>query len=353
MIPKEKQAAHMLEGKTLADGWKVIKKIEKELHNTGGVYSCCYEVENEGRKGFLKAFDLSAADKVGVEAADQIQNILSAFKFEREILKKCSDHRCKNVIELISYGDLEVKEAEKYPRVDYLILEYAENGDIRDVIEEDKATLKWKFKSLHQLAKGLSEIHNLSIAHQDIKPSNVVALENEVTKITDFGSAISLNDDGKNLPDHLKKDYSGSWEYAPPELLYGYISGDPIVRRIGCDLYLLGSMIAYYFTDLSMTALIRSNLQDTLSWTNPATYGKYEELKTYIVLAFENSLEDIRRRIPVEKIQDQIILIIKYLCHPDPTLRGHERNIKQLGPNYGLNRFITMFDVMYRYYKFR
>lgn len=347
MIPKEQQAAHLLEGKILEGGWKVVKKLNPEKHNTGGVYSSCYEVQNGSRKGFLKAFDYSAASKIGAKsAADQIKNILNAFTLEREILLRCNQSRCKNVIALFEHGAIEIEEATKYPNVEYLILEYAEKGDIRDAIEENRATLKFKIKSLHQLANGLRQIHKLSIAHQDIKPSNIVTFENDVTKITDFGSAVMLNSTGLELPLHLQKDFAGTWAYAPPELLYGEINTNDVIRRIGCDLYLLGSMIAFYFTNLSMTALIKDNLDDTLSWTLNGNQGKYQEIKSFLILAYEEALTDIRRSIDNDDIKESIMTIVRYLCHPDPNMRGHAKNINEIGPNYNLERFVTMFDRM-------
>jgi serine/threonine protein kinase len=257
MIPKERQAAQMLERRKVGDGWRIIKKIEKLPHNTGGVYSCCYEVENEGRRGFLKAFDYSSADKVGRDGPEQMRDILDAYLYETEILTICTDSGCKNVIRLLDQGNLDIAEAQQYPRVEYLILEYAGKGDIRDALKDKQLTLEWKMRSLHQLANGLRQIHSLSIAHQDIKPSNLVNLTNGATKITDFGSAVLLNNSIRDIPKLLQKNYCGTWEYAPPELLYGEINNNSIIRRIGCDLYLLGSMVAFYFTNMSMTSLIK------------------------------------------------------------------------------------------------
>jgi serine/threonine protein kinase len=346
MIPKEKQAAQMLIGVELKGGWIVKKKLERENYQSGGVYSCCYEVENGLRKGFLKAFDYSAANKVSEDFVDQMKNILTAFSLEKEILEKCMTYRCKNVIQILENGSLEVKDAEKYPRVEYLILEYAEKGDVRNAISENNVSLEWKIRSLHQLAKGLNELHKISIAHQDVKPSNIVTLKSGLTKITDFGSAITLSSEKNELPKHLNNDYAGSWEYAPPELLYGDINTDPIIRRIGCDLYLLGSMVAFYFTNISMTALIKMNLEDGLCWTKNSNYGNYNAIKSYVILAFERALEDIGRQIENVYLREKVLLIIKFLCNPDPLKRGHIKNITELGSNYSLERFVTMFDLL-------
>jgi hypothetical protein len=163
-----------------------------------------------------------------------------------------------------------------------------------------------------------------------------------------LGSAVSIKAKNDELPPHLSKDFSGSWEYAPPELLYGEVNNDSIIRRIGCDLYLLGSMIAFYFTNMSMTALIAANLTDGLSWKNPSNYGKYDIVKSYVKNAFEQALTDIGRNIESKYLRDNLILMIRYLCNPDPKKRGHKKNIAEIGSDYALERFISTFDLLAR-----
>jgi len=346
MIPIEKQAAHLLAGLKLPGGWEVVKKLERGPEDTGGVYSACYEVRLDGRRGFLKAFDYSGAAKVGEDTTEQIANILNAYNLERRILAECSENRCKNVIQLLATGSVEVPGVVKYPNVEYLILEYAEFGDVRIALSKGTLTLKWKLRSLHQLANGLRQIHNLSIAHQDLKPSNIVSVTESLTKLTDFGSAAPIRAGDSELPSRLRRHISGSWAYAPPELLYFEINPNTVIRRIGCDLYLLGSMAAFYFTNMNMTALIKKNLADSVSWENPETYGHYVDVKSYLVQAFEQALEDVRSCIADDRIRDKMMLAIRYLCNPDPEKRGHEKTIRQSGPNYNLERIVTMFDVI-------
>lgn len=347
---QQNQAAFLLEGKILEDGWVVGKQIANKYEDRGGVYSCCYEVSNGERKGFLKAFDYSGAEKAGVkDTAEYLKNILNAFTLEKKILDLCTNSKCKNVIRLLSHGGLIIEEA-RYPKVEYLILEFAEKGDLQSALEENNQKMEWKLRSLHQLCKGLNQIHKLNIAHQDLKPQNIVITE-ESTKISDFGSAMPIYESFENLPEHLKSDYCGTWAYAPPDLLYGEVHDDPITSRIGCDIYLLGSMIVYYFTNINMTALIKDNLAPELCWTNwKNNYGKYKEVLPFLIQAFEESLDQIRKEINDKDVEEKVILMIRYLCHPDPTRRGHQKNINGTGENYDLNRFITMFDVLARHY---
>ena len=316
MIPKHKQAAHLLEGRILDGGWLVGKKIEKSNKGSVGIYSCYYEVSQGDRKGFLKAFDYSNAAKITDNFAAEIHNITATFNLEKEILEICRDNGCKNVIEILDTGATNIPEATEYPRVEYLILELAE-GNINEALEDPKISLEWKIRSLHQLAKGLSELHKLSIAHQDIKPANIVKLPSGLTKVSDLGSAASVKKKETELPFIQRNRYAGTWSYAPPELLYGY------------------------------------NLSDSLCWTDPRNIGKYEEYKAYLIQAFEIALQDVESQIEHDFIKENVIESIRYLCNPDPMLRGHKKNIAEIGSNYSLERFVTLFDLMARKLKIK
>jgi len=350
---KNDQAAQLLEGRVLQGGWHAVEKIAPAAHQTGGVYSSYYKVENGDRKGFLKAFDYSAAARATNDFATEINNITTAYNLERDILELCKENGCRNIIQILDKGFIDVPEAGQYPRVEYLILEYAEKGNLRDVLSNNDVTLEWKIRSLHQMAKGLSELHKLSIAHQDVKPSNIVQLSSGQTKISDLGSAAPINGDQRRLPQRQLNHLSGTWEYAPPELLYGSIASDDNVRRIGCDLYLLGSMIAFYFTNMSMTALIKNNLSASLCWTIPTNYGNYDSFKAYVIEAFEKAIADIAFQIENQYLRDKVVETVRYLCHPDPLVRGHEKNIARRGSNYSLERFISSFDLIARKLKLK
>lgn len=354
MLLKSEQAAQMLTGKTLEGGWLVGNKLEHLDGDKGGVYSCCYEVRNGNRIGFLKAFDYSGAEKVGEDPVAYMKNLLTAFSLERGILEVCTKANCKNVVALLAHGGISVEEAKKYPKVEYLILEYAEKGDIKDVLKENNKKMEWKLRSLHQLCKGLNQIHKLQIAHQDIKPQNIVVhnIANcDVTKLSDFGSATPIQAKKDDLPKHLQEVLVGTWAYAPPEVLYGETVDDSVIRRIGCDLYLLGSMIVYYFTNANMTALIREKISPDLSWTNRVgTYGRFNEIKPHLIHAFENALQELEADIDDKDVAEKVVLMVRYLCNPDPLKRGHKKNFEELGPSQDLSRFVTMLDVLATHY---
>lgn len=350
MIAINERAANLLEGKMLLNGWKVIKKLKNfEIES----YASYYLVERPNQKGFLKAFDYSRASKHGCNSSDEILEMLKAFKFEKAILEKCSVKKHKNLISLIECGELKVAEAKEYPDVNYIILEYSNKGHIDNkLIEESNFSLEWKILSLRHIANGLRNLHSISVAHQDIKPENLVLLSKEETKITDFGSAIDLELPLESVPKLFERDYAGTWEWAPPELLYGDVSSDPIIRRLGCDLYLLGSMISYYLTGYNMTSYLRANLDPSLLWINLENRGKYKELLSYIIHANNDAINDIVSRYKDEKIRETLRELLMILCNPKPEERGKSRILKgTINQRFNLEYVVSKLDFLRRYMK--
>lgn len=80
---------------------------------------------------------------------------------------------------------------EKYPELPpYIIMEYANNGTLRDIINQRKRTKSFYsteelFGIFRQLANGMNDINSL-LVHRDIKPENIL-LCGSVLKITDLG----------------------------------------------------------------------------------------------------------------------------------------------------------------------
>src|SRR5688572_12205940 len=116
-------AAEALEGASLDGGWTVVKKLEASF-GTGGNFSVQYEVEHaDGRRAFCKALDLGRAFMAN-DPAYEIEHLVRAFNFEREILEKCSRSRFSRVVTAIGHG---VAQSISFPRqkVNYILFELA------------------------------------------------------------------------------------------------------------------------------------------------------------------------------------------------------------------------------------
>jgi serine/threonine protein kinase len=100
----------------------------------------------------------------------------------------------------------------------YLSMEYAPFGDLRKYITATKKPLSPDFGSqaLQQAIEGLDFIHATGVLHRDLKPDNILVLNEREIRLADFGLAL-LPGDELDL-EELQKGV-GSLAYLPPEML--------------------------------------------------------------------------------------------------------------------------------------
>lgn len=322
-----------LQGLELDGGWTVERSLRRSRNGSGSIFSSGYEVRNrDGRTAFLKAIDFYEAG-FAPDPARVLEPLIESFNFERDLLSRCRDRNLDRVVRYISDGKVMLNGH----AVQYLILELAEK-DIRGQIDSlDRLDLAWQLKMLHQMATGLRQLHGSRIAHQDLKPSNVLV----------FGNTCKLGDLGKAShpefsPPHEEDNSPGDRTYSAPELLYGHVISDWKKRRFGADLYLLGSMIVFMFTRTSMTSLIQHELEHFHHWQ--LWKGSYEQVLPFVRDAFGRALLRVENEIP-DTVRGDLMRMIRQLCDPDPEVRGHPRN---RGVPYELERYINELNLLAR-----
>jgi len=336
-------AAEMLEGIELPNGWKVLAKMPKSA--TGGCFSIPYFVERQNGKhkqtAFLKALNFRRIlNEVDITKA--MERHTKAFNFEKETLELCRDKKLSRIAILIDSGQYTARNS-PWP-VAYIIFELAKGGDARKQLATlKKFDLAWTLRTLHQISVGLNQLHHGGIAHQDLKPSNILFFEAFGAKITDLGCADTL--DKPSLSPRGREPIPGDPNYAPPELIYGDISLDWKIRRLGCDYYLLGNLVMFFLTHGgSFNAVFHAKVDPQhrpLNWPHD-----YRSVLPYLNNAFEETLDEIKGTLPTS-IQKKIIEILRWLCHPDPKLRGHPKDISQLhGNQFNLQRITSALDLL-------
>ena len=331
--------ADNLEGIDIDGGWTVLGKLTRKKISTGGHFSVGYKVRSkDGREAFLKALDFSAASH-DPDPARALQRLTEAYNYERDLLTKCKDRKLSRVMVPISEGSVNVPGFGIFSPVHYLVFELA-SGDIRDVLDEfDAFDLLWCLRSLHNVAVGLKQLHGVGIAHQDLKPSNVLIVKDEGTKVSDLGRA---SDRSSPSPfDSLR--VPGDLGYAPPELHYANTIIDGFEKRVLSDLYLLGSLFFFHFARVSGAHALRSKLQGSKLGNT-----SFKQDLPYFQHAFEESLTDLR--IEVQKtakdLTEHIMEMVQQLCDPDPTQRGDPRWKDSVVPKYDLQRYISRLDML-------
>jgi serine/threonine protein kinase len=335
-------AAHMLEGLTLEGGWRVSGKLERPPGSTGGQFSVGYIVEKEGTQAYLKALDYSFAFMSG-DAAHVLEWMTSAYNFEVAILDRCAEQRMNRVVRALDRGELTVEGAEGVPTVSYLIFELAE-GDIRRALDSlgPAFDYAWAFRMLHHASIGLWQLHRSDMAHQDVKPSNILTFGRGSSKLGDLGRASRR---GSNAP-HDEYHCAGDPQYAPPELLYGYMASDWSARRQACDLYLLGSLVMFVFSGATTTAAVMAFLDES---QHPQEWqGSYSEVLPYVRVAFDRAIDEFEQALP-EALVPAVVPMVRQLCDPEPARRGHPRTRASRTANpYSLERYVSEFDLLAR-----
>lgn len=345
MTEKQRIPAKYLSGKILNDQWKVGNLRTKNPNGTGGNFSFCYDVVNEasGQKAFLKALDFSGA-LASREPIKVLGWLSNAFDFEQNVLELCRDKRLTKIISLIDVGNIS-PEADSSIPVPFFILELA-SGDIYEQIDfENEIDHLLNLKTLHNVSTALFQLHRNGVAHQDIKPSNVLVMSAVSHKLGDLGRA-DLR--GKPTP-YQSLPFAGDPSYAPPEAHYKSTHPDWVFRRIASDAYQLGSLITFLYTQHSMTALLHIHLHPQHNWNN--WNQTYREVLPYLHVALEQSVDYFKSRINDTELADDLAQLVFQLCDPDPTRRGFAKSASKRPTSISIEKYVTVFDRLHRKYR--
>ena len=130
-------------------------------------------------------------------------------RFQREALSASSLSH-PNIVEVYDVGE----DNESY----YIVMEYIEGKQLKQLLKRrGKLTLNEVVDIMLQVTDGMSAAHDSYIIHRDIKPQNIMILENGLIKITDFGIAMALNSTQLTQTNSVM----GSVHYLPPEQASG------------------------------------------------------------------------------------------------------------------------------------
>ena len=116
----------------------------------------------------------------------------------------------------------------------YIVMEFINGQTLKQLIKKrGKLSVPEVVDIMTQLTDGLAHAHDSYIIHRDIKPQNIMILDDGMVKITDFGIAMAINASDLTQTNSVM----GSVHYLPPEQASGKGS------TIKSDIYSLGIMM--------------------------------------------------------------------------------------------------------------
>ena len=167
-------------------------KIQQEINN--GLSSTLFLALNElNEKVVIKIFNKSSND---------------AYLREKEFFEKFQNFQ--NIVKVYDYGLIDNRKDPYFGHY-YLVMEYAEKGDLVNYIEQQNNNEKEAKKIIKQILNGYEEINNCGYIHRDLKPENILIMNDNTLKITDFGFCEKMN--------CVSSKIMGTDGYIPPEVL--------------------------------------------------------------------------------------------------------------------------------------
>jgi eukaryotic-like serine/threonine-protein kinase len=206
----------------------------------GGRYRLDAEIGRGGMSTVYRAFDTVLERPVAIKlmhreiAADSDQ--LERFRREARSVAQLNHPHVVTVIDAGEEPSAESNGAsgEDTRETPYIVLEYVDGETLKDVIRrEGPLAIPQALAYAIEIARALGAAHERQIVHRDVKPHNVLLSEEGAAKITDFGIARTLSEEGLTMAGRVL----GTTDYVSPEQALG----QPVTGQ--SDLYSLGVVL--------------------------------------------------------------------------------------------------------------
>lgn len=326
-------------GMTLSSGWVLTERLDPSKGSSGGNFGVGYKATRGSDTAFVKAIDFVDA----LQSPDPFAAIAALTQialFERDVLAYCTARNMSRVLKYFGHEYIWVgDQANPLNRVSCLVLE-AGNSDLRRLLTvTGLATCTWNLQVLKDVSQAVAQLHKGEIAHQDIKPSNVISFgdlpnaNSSAMKVGDLGRVVRKGQSGPF--DGLA--WPGDPRYSPPERWYRYVPPDWCDAREAADAYMLGSLLIFLFTGATLQSLVMNHIPSNFRPDQWA--GRYDEdLLPVLMNAHAMVLESHLRPTLMPELADSIFEIARALTNPDPKVRGDTRARRQIGRPVGIDR---------------
>lgn len=182
-----------------------------------------------GMATVYKAHDIknnrTVAIKILKDEFSRNGEFIRRFKNESKAIAVLSHPNIVKVYD-VSFGDV----------MQYIVMEYIDGITLKEYLEQQENKIDWKMAVYFtsQILKAMQHAHEKGIVHRDVKPQNMMLLQDGTIKVTDFGIARFSNTETRTMTDKA----IGSVHYIAPEQARGdRTDGKSDVYSIGVMLY--------------------------------------------------------------------------------------------------------------------
>ncbi|MBE6782415.1 MAG: Stk1 family PASTA domain-containing Ser/Thr kinase [Ruminococcaceae bacterium] len=169
------------------------------------------------------------------------------FKNESKAIAVLSHPNIVKVFD-VSFGD----------RLQYIVMEYVEGITLKEYIEQQQViNCKEVVHFTTQILRALQHAHDKGIVHRDIKPQNIILLQNGNIKVTDFGIARFSRSETRTMTDSA----IGSVHYVSPEQARGDMTDEKTdIYSVGVLMYeMLTGQLPFQSDSAISVALMQVN----------------------------------------------------------------------------------------------
>ncbi|KAK9746985.1 Protein kinase domain [Popillia japonica] len=262
-------------------GYKILTKLGQGTYAT--VYLVEFRSSNESKEIKLacKAMDVSRMAR---------EFVLKFLPRELDILSKINHPHIIQIQNIF-------QRRTKY----YVFMRYAEKGDLLEFVLKKGALSEPQARVwFRQIALAVHYLHEMNIAHRDLKCENIFITSNYNIKLADFGFARYTADDlGKRISSDT---FCGSISYAAPEILRGlpYYPKHSDVWSLGVILYVILNR-AMPFDDGNLRRLYDQQISKKWRFRPKVMSFLSNECKTLVSQLLE---PDVIKRLDIEKVVD-------------------------------------------------
>ncbi|HXP28772.1 MAG TPA: protein kinase [Solirubrobacteraceae bacterium] len=199
----------------------------------GGRYRLDAQIGRGGMSTVYRAFDIVLERPVAIKLmhreiasdSDQLE------RFRREA-RSVAQLNHPHIVTVIDAGEEPAEDGGSTP---YIVLELVDGETLKELIRrQGPLDAPQALAYTIELARALGAAHERMIVHRDVKPQNVLIGEEGGAKITDFGIARTLTEEGLTVAGRVL----GTTDYVSPEQALGQpVTGQSDLYSLGIVLY--------------------------------------------------------------------------------------------------------------------